>query len=145
MPSGNSGEVARMLKPLIVLPALALFGLVLQQPGAAPAPSTIPAEAAHMQNPVKPTPESLAQAKKMYGYDCAMCHGATGNGKGDLVGDMKLTLKDYTDPNALKDLSDGEIFYIIKNGKGQMPGEGDRLKPEALWNMVILVRSFSNK
>ncbi len=74
-----------------------------------------------------------------------MCHGANGNGKGDVVGDLKLTLKDYTDPAALKDMTDGEIFYIIKNGKGQMPAEGERLKPDDIWNMVLLVRSFSKK
>jgi mono/diheme cytochrome c family protein len=134
-----------MLKPLFVLLALLLFASSPQQPAAPPAPSTIPPEAAHMVNPVKPTPESQARAKKMYGYDCALCHGANGKGKGDVVADLKLTLKDYTDPAALKDMSDGELFYIIKNGKGQMPPEGDRAKPEDLWNMVILVRSFAKK
>ncbi len=74
-----------------------------------------------------------------------MCHGESGNGKGDLVGNMKLTLKDYTDPAALKDMTDGEIFYVIKNGKGLMPGEGDRAKPEDIWNMVIYVRSLAKK
>jgi len=134
-----------MLKPLFVLSALLLFAPSPQQPAAPPAPSGVPAEAAHMVNPVKPTPDSQARAKKMYGYDCALCHGANGNGKGDVVADLKLTLKDYTDPAALKDISDGELFYVIKNGKGQMPPEGDRAKPEELWNMVILVRSFSKK
>jgi len=137
-----------MLKSLFVLPALLFFALSPQQPASpapTPAASSIPAEAARMVNPVKPTPESQAHAKKMYGYDCAMCHGANGNGKGELVADMKLTVKDYTDPAALKDLSDGELFYIIKNGKGQMSGEGDRAKPDDLWNMVILVRSFAKK
>jgi mono/diheme cytochrome c family protein len=134
-----------MLKPLFFLPALLLFARSPQQPAAPPAQTSIPAEAARMVNPVKPTPESQARAKKMYGYDCAMCHGANGNGKGDVVADLKLTLKDYTDPAALKDLSDGELFYIIKNGKGQMSAEGDRAKPEDLWNMVILVRSFAKK
>jgi mono/diheme cytochrome c family protein len=105
----------------------------------------MPADAAHLVNPVKPTAASQAQAKKMYGYDCAMCHGENGNGKGDLGVDMKPPLKDYTDPAALKDLSDGELFYIIKDGKGQMTGEGDREKPEGIWNMVILVRSFAKK
>ena len=81
----------------------------------------------------------------MYGYDCAICHGATGNGKGDIAGEMKPSLKDYTDPAALKDMTDGELFYIIKNGKGQMPPEGDRAKPDDMWNMVILVRSFAKK
>ena len=135
-----------MLKPMFFL--FGLLSLLLspqQQPAAAPAQSGIPPEAAHMVNPVKPTAESQAHAKKVYGYDCAMCHGENGNGKGDLVADLKLTLKDYTDPAALKDLSDGEIFYIIKNGKGQMTGEGDRAKPDDVWNMVIYVRSFAKK
>ena len=134
-----------MLKLLLALSSFCLFSFTAQEPAAPAAPSSIPPEAAHMVNPVKPTAESQAHAKKMYGYDCAMCHGANGNGKGELVADMKLTLKDYTDPAALKDLSDGELFYIIKNGKGQMPGEGDREKTEDLWNMVILVRSFAKK
>ncbi len=139
-----------MLKPFFVLLALLLFARSPQQPAATPAAppaaaSSIPPEAARMVNPVKPTAESQTHAKKVYGYDCAICHGANGNGKGDVVGDLKLTLKDYTDPAALKDMSDGELFYIIKNGKGQMPGEGDRAKPDDLWNMVILVRSFSKK
>lgn len=148
-----------MLKPLFVLPALLILSLSPQQPTSAPATAPvpaaaaaaaaatpiIPADASHLVNPVKPTSESQTQAKKMYGYDCAVCHGETGNGKGDLAADMKPPLKDYTDPTALKGLSDGEIFYIIKNGKGQMTGEGDRLKPDGVWNMVVLVRSFAKK
>jgi mono/diheme cytochrome c family protein len=134
-----------MLKPLFILGAPLLFAFSPQQPAANPAPSSTPADAAQLVNPVKSTPESMARAKKVYGYDCAMCHGDNGNGKGDLVADLKLSLKDYTDPAALKDLSDGEIFSIIKNGKGKMTGEGDRAKPDDMWNMVVLVRSFSKK
>jgi len=99
-----------------------------------------------MVNPFKPTPESLAHAKKIYGYDCAFCHGANGDGKGEAVADMKLTMKDFTDPTTLKDMTDGELFYIIRNGKGQMPPEEEaRAKPEDVWNMVVLVRSFARK
>jgi hypothetical protein len=42
-------------------------------------------------------------------------------------------------------MTDGEIFYIIKNGKGNMTGEGERLKTDEVWNMVILVRSYAKK
>jgi mono/diheme cytochrome c family protein len=123
-----------------------LLASSLQQPAPTPAPTVIPAEAARMVNPVKPTPESLAHAKKMYGYDCALCHGATGDGKGDAVADMKLQMKDYTNPATLKDMTDGELFYIIRNGKGQMPAEEvGRAKDDAVWNMVVLVRSFAKK
>jgi mono/diheme cytochrome c family protein len=98
-----------------------------------------------MVNPAKATPETLARAKKMYGYDCAMCHGANGDGKGDLVADMKLTLKDYTDAAALNDMTDGQIYTVIKNGKGQMTGEGDRAKNDDVWALVVLLRSFAKK
>ncbi|HEY0701770.1 MAG TPA: c-type cytochrome [Candidatus Acidoferrales bacterium] len=112
--------------------------------GSAPAAaSKMPAEAAKVPNPVKPTATSLAAGKKQYGYDCAMCHGKDGDGKGDLAADMKLKLLDYSDPAALKGMTDGELFYIIKNGKGDMPSEGDRVKPEEVWNLVNYVRSFS--
>src|SRR6266446_4042635 len=123
MPSPT--QEALVLKPMFVLLALLLSTLSSQQPAA---PAAVPADVAGQVNPVKPTAVSQAFAKKMYGYDCAMCHGANGNGKGDLAVEQKLSLKDYTDPAALKDLSDGEIFSIIKNGKGQMTAEGDRLK-----------------
>jgi mono/diheme cytochrome c family protein len=112
---------------------------------APPSEKPMPADAATLTNPVTPTPESAAHAKMMYGIDCAMCHGANGNGKGDLVADMQLTMKDFTNPATLKDMSDGQIFYTIRNGKGKMPPEGDRAKDADVWNMVILVRSFAKK
>jgi len=113
--------------------------------GPAPAAFVIPPDIAKEPNPVKPTPASIAQGKQMYGYDCAMCHGANGSGKGDLAADMKLTLPDYRDPAALKDRTDGDLFYIIQKGKGDMPSEGDRQKPEGIWNMVNYIRSLSKK
>ncbi|MGH9731957.1 MAG: c-type cytochrome [Candidatus Acidiferrales bacterium] len=111
---------------------------------AAPA-FVIPPDVAKQVNPVKPTAASIADGKQMYGYDCAMCHGADGSGKGDLAADMKLTLKDYRDAAALKDVTDGEMFYIIQKGKGDMPSEGDRQKPEGVWNLVNYIRSLSKK
>jgi mono/diheme cytochrome c family protein len=111
----------------------------------AAAESKIPPDAAKAPNPVKPTPASLAQGKKMYGFDCALCHGKDGDGKGDLAADMNLKLADYRDSAALKDMTDGEMFYIIKNGKGQMTGEADRVKADEIWNLVNYVRSLGRK
>ncbi|HYL64041.1 MAG TPA: cytochrome c [Candidatus Methylomirabilis sp.] len=97
------------------------------------------------KNPVKPTPEGIAAARRTYGYDCAMCHGPKGDGKGELVDSMKLTLLDWRDATALVGKTDGELFYIITNGKGKMIGEGDRVSETMRWNLVNLVRSFSKK
>jgi hypothetical protein len=97
------------------------------------------------KNPVKPSPDGLAAARKMYGYDCAMCHGAKGDGKGDVVESMKLTMHDWRESATLEGKSDGELFYIITKGKGKMMGEGDRVSETVRWNLVNLVRSYSKK
>jgi mono/diheme cytochrome c family protein len=94
---------------------------------------------------VKATADSIARGKKLYGYDCAMCHGKDGDGKGDVAEDMKLKIASFSDPAAMKGKTDGELYYSIKNGKGQMPPEGDRGKPEGLWDLVNYVRSFGSK
>jgi mono/diheme cytochrome c family protein len=115
-----------------------------QDPQEAEAP--IPAEDAAKKNPVKPTPEGMAGAKKLFGYHCAMCHGNDGDGKGDLAADMKLELKDWRDPKSLAKMTDGELFYVITNGRGKMAGgEGDRTKEDLRWNLVHLVRGFAKK
>jgi mono/diheme cytochrome c family protein len=113
---------------------------------AEPASAPIPADASARKNPVKATPEGLAEAKKLYGYHCAMCHGKEGDGKGDLAEQMKLQLKDWRDSSSLTRYTDGELFYVVTNGRGQMVGgEGDRTKEDVRWNLVNLVRSFSQK
>jgi mono/diheme cytochrome c family protein len=103
----------------------------------------VPVAAARQENPVKATPESIASGKKIYSYDCALCHGDTGNGKGDASKEMKVP--DLTDPAALKDRTDGELFYRIKTGHGDMPPEGNRVKTEQMWDMVNYVRSLAKK
>lgn len=159
-----------MRKDVVTLSALILFGIAglpqqatksahadrptqqtekppaqADKPATATATFTIPADVVKEPNPVKPTAASIAEGKQTYSYDCAMCHGADGSGKGDLATEMKLNLKDYRDPVALKDMTDGALFYIIQKGKGDMTGEGDRQKPEGIWNMVNFIRSLSKK
>jgi mono/diheme cytochrome c family protein len=96
-------------------------------------------------NPVKPSPTSLSSGKKKYGQDCAMCHGKEGAGDGDLAEDMKLKLRDLRDAETLKNLSDGDIYSLINNGKGKMMGEEGRLKPDEIWDIVNFVRSLPKK
>jgi cytochrome c5 len=116
-----------------------------QEPAAPPAaPAGPPAPA--VNNPVKASPESLAKAKKTYGYDCAMCHGANGDGKTDLAKDMKLTMNDWTDPKSLSAMTDGQLFQAIRNGKDKMPPEdASRAKDDDVWNLVIYVRNLAKK
>jgi mono/diheme cytochrome c family protein len=134
------------LSALLLLSSSASAAQEIKTPDkSADADFKVPPEIAKQANPVKATPESIALGKKKYGVDCAMCHGKTGDGKGDLAADMNLKIPDYHDPAALKDKTDGELFYIIQKGKGDMPAEGDRAKKDDIWNLVNYIRSLAKK
>jgi len=106
----------------------------------------IPEQDLEKKNPVQPTSAGLAEARKLYGYHCAMCHGKDGDGKGELAGQMKLQLNDWRDPSTISKYTDGALFYVITNGRGKMEGgEGDRTTENVRWNLVNLVRSFGKK
>src|SRR5215831_5189869 len=60
------------------------------------------------KNPVPPTAESLAGARKIFGYNCTMCDEKTATWRNcsqtfsALPPDMKLELRDWRDPAALE-------------------------------------------
>jgi mono/diheme cytochrome c family protein len=131
----------------LVLLTIFLFTspVLTQQQAPAPKPSgyaAIPVEASKAPNPVKSSPDSLARAKKWWTLDCEMCHGKAGDGKGETATEMKLVMMDFTKPETLKDRTDGDLLYIIKNGHNDMPAEGPRVKTEEAWDLVNYVRSL---
>ena len=137
-----------MKTTILTLSALSVLACLLgaqQNPPTKPSgDQKSPEEQVKKENPVKPTLESLAKAKKTYGIDCAMCHGGKGDCKGDLAADMK-GVTNFTAPDAMKDRTDGELFYIIRKGKGEMPPEGDRANDDDVWGLVNYVRAFGKK
>ncbi|HEV2134914.1 MAG TPA: cytochrome c [Terracidiphilus sp.] len=97
------------------------------------------------KNPITPTAASLADAKKVFSRDCAMCHGDNGNGKTDLTGYPPMP--DWTDPKTLVSKRDGELFNMIRVGDGKNPGmpgeDAGRAKDAEVWNMIHYIRSLS--
>jgi mono/diheme cytochrome c family protein len=132
----------------LVLLALLFFVFALwaqkDEPPAKASENKTSQEAGAKGNPVKPTAESIAKGKKRYGFDCEMCHGKNGDGKGDMASDMK-NVTDFTNPDALKNRTDSELFNVIRKGKGEMPAEGERGKDDDIWNMVNYIRSLAKK
>ena len=118
-----------------------------QEPATTPATPAPPPPPA-VNNPVKATPGVPVQSQEnLWGYDCAMCHGANGQWQNRLwPRDMQLTLNDWTDPKALDGKSDGDLFQVIRSGKGKMPPEdASRAKDDDVWNLVAYVRSVARK
>jgi mono/diheme cytochrome c family protein len=140
-----------MRRTLLVASLILLFGVLYPKPNltqekATSAEPKMTPEDVAKKNPISPSAEGLAEARKLYGYDCAMCHGKDGAGKGDLAADMKLELNDWRDPSTIEKMTDGELFWIISYGKGKMVGgEADRSPEKMRWNLVNLVRSFGKK
>lgn len=124
-----------MLKPVLLVSAVALFAIA-----ASSSPMALAQTAAAK---AKVTAEAQTKAKKLYAIDCALCHGATGDGKTDLAKDMQLTLDDWTDSKALANAQDSELFKTIRNGKGKMPAEDKgRATDDEVSNLIVYIRSF---
>lgn len=103
----------------------------------------VPEEARKHPNPVKATPQVLAAAKKNYLELCIQCHGESG--KGDGTGAMMYTVKpaNFTDTHMMQEMTDGEIFYKMSEGRRPMPGFKNNLSEEQRWQLVHFVRTFS--
>jgi mono/diheme cytochrome c family protein len=98
-------------------------------------------------NPVKPTPEIVAEGLAHYADHCAVCH--ANDGSGETV--MGLGL--YPPPpdmrqEATQALTDGELFSIIENGirLTGMPAwsTGTPEGEAASWHLVHFIRRLPN-
>jgi len=98
-----------------------------------------------LKNPEKFTEESVQKGKSLFATQCAMCHGKTGNGKGDLAAVMHVKPPDFTNPKTLAARTDGEIFTIINVGSPSMPAEAKRLKTKQAWDLVNFLRTLEGK
>ena len=101
-----------------------------------------PSDAKSLKNPrQQQTEEMIAEADEHFVEHCAMCHGV--DGRGDTVIGKNLYPKapDMTMADT-QQLSDGELYYIINNGirLTGMPAWGSEDKPEAIWDLVSLIR-----
>ena len=131
-----------MLKSFLLFAAVVLLVFA-----SASAPAGPPQEASQSSTAgKKPSDAATAKAKKVYDLDCALCHGATGNGKTDLAKDMSLTMADWTDAKSLANQSDQALIEIIRKGKGKMPPEdAARATNDEVKNLVIYIRKFAGQ
>jgi mono/diheme cytochrome c family protein len=103
----------------------------------------IPEEAKRRVNPIQSSRTALASARAIYLDKCAQCHGASGKGDGPDAATYYPSPTNLTDANHINNLTDGEIFYQISQGRKPMPAFKKRLTEEQRWQLVLLVRSFA--
>lgn len=97
---------------------------------------------AKIQNPLPVKPEIISHGKRLYLQLCSYCHGENLAGlSGEITGLTKPT------PNLkarLKTHSDGDFFWKIQHGKGDMPSFKDELEDEEIWSILQFTRSELN-
>lgn len=99
-------------------------------------------------NPLKRTEENIQAGKKLFEnavpLACKLCHGDQGNGQGDPDFESSPTARNFTCAPTMKTLSDGQLFWIIRNGSPNTAMFGySNLSEEDVWRLVHYLRGFS--
>ena len=75
---------------------------------------------------------------------CTMCHGDKGDGQGLMGAALVPPPRNFTCGAMMRDLPDGQLFWIIKNGS---PGTGmiafPGLPDEQVWQLIHYIRSLA--
>lgn len=98
-----------------------------------------PPGARDLKNPVRPTPLAIAEARDHFADHCAICHANDGSGRTQINAGLYPPAPDLRQSDT-QELSDGELYYIIKDGIRftGMPGWGG--EDEENWKLVLLIR-----
>ena len=77
--------------------------------------------------------------QKLYTLNCMSCHGTPG--KANYLNLVPAPGDPATEK--IQKNSDGEIFYKLQTGRGQMPSFRSVLTTDEIWNIVSFIRSFN--
>jgi mono/diheme cytochrome c family protein len=105
---------------------------------------SVPAKDRQMQNPLAAGAEVLADGRAHFADHCAICHGNDGRGETEIGTGLYPKAPNMREDDTQK-LTDGELFYIIKNGVRftGMPAWGDpesTSDDESNWKLVHFIR-----
>lgn len=107
-------------------------------------------EARTWQDPFPDAPDRLERGKTIFhgkGF-CVTCHGKDGKGFGNIPGLRGKLPRDFTDKVWQAARTDGELFWILKNGS---PGTDMAsfiplvLTEQEAWDVLSYVRAFGGK
>lgn len=109
-----------------------------------------PPEFLKKTNPLPATPAHLQAGQKLYmetatPLACAQCHGNKGDGQGPAAMAMVPPPRNFTCAKTMKELPDGQLFWVIKNGSlgtGMMPFAG--MTDDEIWKVIQYIRSLAH-
>ena len=97
-----------------------------------------------LKSPLDSTQVNSEKGKVLFDIYCAICHGAKGDGQGNLVKREKiLGIPSYDD--AGRAINEGSIYHTIYYGKNAMGSYANQLKEEERWQVVNYVLQLKSE
>ena len=93
------------------------------------------------QLPVKLTPELLERGRERYQIYCAVCHGLTGEGNGEVV-QRGFPAPPTYHSDRLRNAPIGHFYDVITNGYGVMYSYAARVEPHDRWAIAAYLRAL---
>ncbi|QPJ66201.1 MAG: cytochrome c [Candidatus Nitrohelix vancouverensis] len=110
-----------------------------------PQPRKTPSAPGNFTNMDKTSSANASNGEKLYQKTskpmaCAMCHGQKGDGMGKLGSGLKPKPRDFTCADTMKNVSAGQMYWIIKNGSKGTPMTPQKLNDGEIWDVVKYIR-----
>jgi mono/diheme cytochrome c family protein len=101
------------------------------------------AQSTNLRNPLPRTPNNVETSKRLYQVNCSMCHGREGKGNGMIANYFEAygATKPIDFSRAeTKRLPEGQIWWTVTNGRGNMPSFKGILSEDERWLLTHFVR-----
>lgn len=97
---------------------------------------------ANLKSPLDSLTKDLDKGKALFDIYCAICHGETGDGKGNLVKREKfLGVPSYAD----RDITEGSIFHVVTYGINSMGSHKNQLTQHERWLVTDYVLKLKSE
>src|SRR5436190_10032339 len=93
-------------------------------------------------NPLPITAELLERGRQRFTINCSPCHGAIGDGNGITKKIGAMAVVGNLHDKRMVEMPDGEIFYVISNGRSLMQSYGANIEARDRWAIVAYVRAL---
>lgn len=98
-------------------------------------------QAHHLANPLARTDQTLGLGKQKFTERCSVCHGALADGNGSLTAAYGAKPANLQSAQ-FRQYTDGQIYWVITNGKNAMPSHAADLNEDQRWAVVHYVRAL---
>lgn len=96
-----------------------------------------------LENPIAKSDQVIEEGKALYERYCDHCHGATGQGDGE-VGAVFKGVPSYSKGRVKEDKA-GQIFHTITFGRNRMMSHASQVSVEDRWKIVHYVQTLQNQ